>query len=197
MRDRDIRHALLNKVFADHMRDSDTLVVEELGLAYGQARVDVAVVNGRLHGFEIKSDADTLQRLPGQIAAYNSVFDRVTIVVGSKHLVSAMAMIPDWWGVKFVKRGIRGAVLFENVRSPSQNKEISFLDLASLLWREEALGVLESRGIANIKSKSKAALYGIIAAKIPLNDLRGDVRHALKVRVGWRSDTRLERCVGS
>ena len=60
MRDVDIRRALRTRV-----RDSDdmkeALVVDELGLCQGRARIDLAVVNSSLHGYEIKSERDTLR----------------------------------------------------------------------------------------------------------------------------------------
>ncbi len=65
MRDRDVRQALRRKVLRDHIGDSSTLVLDELGLRHGTCRVDIAVVNSLLHGYEIKSDADNLARLPG------------------------------------------------------------------------------------------------------------------------------------
>jgi hypothetical protein len=120
MRDIDVRQALWRKVLADHIRDPRTRVVSELGVAYGEARVDIAVVNGRLHGFEIKSDSGTLVRLPSQIEAYNRVFDRVTLVAGRKHIDGLTALIPDWWGVKIATSGIRNAVHFTDLRRASQ-----------------------------------------------------------------------------
>ena len=33
-----------------------TLIVEELGLCEGAVRIDVAAINGSIHGYEIKSD---------------------------------------------------------------------------------------------------------------------------------------------
>lgn len=197
MRDRDVREALRRKVLADHLRDANTLVVEELGLAHGEARVDIAVVNGRLHGFEIKSDADNLQRLPGQIAAYNAVFDRVTIVVGRKHLEGVDKLVPAWWGIKLAIAGERGAVHFEEIRPPRKNVKIQPLDLARLLWRGEALNLLEARGRARVRSKGREELYAVIASEVPLDELRGFVRAALKARANWRSDTPREPCGGS
>jgi hypothetical protein len=64
VRDRDVRQALHRKVLKEHHGDANTLVVDELGLRHGTCRVDIAVVNGFIHGYEIKSDADTLERLP-------------------------------------------------------------------------------------------------------------------------------------
>ena len=59
LKDNDIRVTLideLNRINAQH----DYRIIEELAVCDGEARVDVAVANGRLCGCEIKSDADTL-----------------------------------------------------------------------------------------------------------------------------------------
>ncbi len=60
--DSDIRAVLRSRLFLKHPDEADTVVIEELGLCRGQVRVDVAVVNGLLHGYEIKSDRDSLRR---------------------------------------------------------------------------------------------------------------------------------------
>ena len=100
MHDRELREALHHKLLKEHHGDTNTLVLDELGLRHGTCRVDIAVVNGYLHGYEIKSDADTLQRLPGQVSLYCAVLDRATLVVGEKHAEKAKAHLPDWWGVE-------------------------------------------------------------------------------------------------
>jgi hypothetical protein len=48
-------------------------MLDEFGLEHGEVRVDVAVINGELHGYEIKSERDTLERLPRQVKAYSAV----------------------------------------------------------------------------------------------------------------------------
>lgn len=67
-------------------------------LARGACRVDVCVINGHLHGYEIKSDVDTLRRLPLQQQFYSDVLDKATIVVGQRHLDHALETLPAWWG---------------------------------------------------------------------------------------------------
>lgn len=196
MRDRDVRFALRHKVLAEHLRDTDTLVVEELGLAHGAARVDIAVVNGSMHGFEIKSDADTLRRLPAQVDAYGAVLDRVTIVVGPKYALSVEHIVPAWWGVKLATAGGRGAIHFCELRAPKQNQNIDAFALAGMLWREEAIASLARRGMTRVKSKTRVELCRLIAGAVPLDELRAEVRDALKVRVGWRSDGRSEPYAG-
>ena len=76
------------------------MILNELGLRHGRCRVDVAVVNGSVHGNELKSDRDTLDRLSFQVQTYGKVLDRATLVVGERHAEKAIAMLPDWWGIK-------------------------------------------------------------------------------------------------
>ncbi|WP_197480754.1 sce7726 family protein [Rhodococcus sp. EPR-157] len=72
--------------------------------------MDVAVVNGALSGFELKSARDTLRRLPKQIEIYSRVLDHAVLVVADNHLDSAMSLVPDWWGVVSAQ-GSAGAVV--------------------------------------------------------------------------------------
>ena len=130
MRDRDIREALHRKVLKEHHGDTNTLVLNELGLRHGACRVDIAVVNGHLHGYEIKSDADTLERLPAQVTAYGAVLDRASLVVGEKYAEKAKALLPDWWGIRVATVGPRGAINFEAVQPIRTNPSIDPVALA-------------------------------------------------------------------
>lgn len=187
MRDRDVRKALHSKVLREHHGDTNTLVLDELGLRHGAVRVDVAVVNGYLHGFEIKSDSDTLERLPSQVAIYNAVLDRATLVVGEKHVEKARAHIPDWWGIKVVTAGPRGGIEFANVRTPKLNASIDAVALAELLWRPEAIEILRSLGAPDpLLRKPRAVLYKFLADNVELQELRSLIRQRLKARASWR-----------
>ncbi|HET7057847.1 MAG TPA: sce7726 family protein, partial [Nitrospiraceae bacterium] len=68
--DSDIRRVLRSKLLLKHADELDTVIIEELGLCRGQVRVDLSVVNGLLHGYEIKSDRDSLRRLRSQAELY-------------------------------------------------------------------------------------------------------------------------------
>jgi hypothetical protein len=80
VRDSDIRAALMTHVLATHFAEPGTLLRHELGICAGQRRVNVALINGEIAGWEIKSDEDTLTRLAGQVDAYGQVLDRATLV---------------------------------------------------------------------------------------------------------------------
>jgi hypothetical protein len=187
MRDRDVRKALHHKVLKEHHGDTNTLVLDELGLRHGTARVDVAVVNGYLHGFEIKSDSDTLDRLPAQVTIYNAVLDRATLVVGEKHVEKARVKIPDWWGIKVVTAGPRGGIEFDSVRLPKLNLSIDPVALAELLWRPEAVEILRGLGAPELLlRKPRAVLYKYLAEVVEIGELRGLIRQRLKARARWR-----------
>ncbi len=187
MRDRDVRQALKQKVLATHLRAPETLVIEELGIKFGTARVDVAVVNGLLHGYEIKSDSDNLARLPAQVAAYGSVFDRMTIIVGERYVTPVQGMVPEWWGVKLAVPGPRRAVHFADVRRSRQNLSVDSFALASFLWRDEALALLKKYGFTRITNKTRGELCMLLSASVELAVLKAEVRGILKLREGWRS----------
>ena len=89
----------------------DPVLIEELGLCQGRTRIDLATVGGVLHGYEIKSNRDRLSRLASQAETYSRVFDRVTLVVGTKHVKAGLRLVPRWWGVLLVRGGIEGALL--------------------------------------------------------------------------------------
>lgn len=159
---------------------------------HGAARVDVAVVNGVMHGYEIKSDRDTLLRLAGQIDAYNAVFDEITIVVGKSHLYDAINMVPDWWGIMIAKIVDGDSVIFNAIRLASENPKKNGVAIARLLWRNEALEILEQAGEAKgIRSKSRNVIYSKLSSIFDLEVLSEEVRRTICFRKDWRSDAPL------
>lgn len=190
MRDIDVRRALHKKVLREHRDEPDTLVLDELGLCNGDARVDVAVINGEIRGYEIKSEKDTLVRLPHQVEVYNSTLDRVVLVVFEGHLEKALPVIPTWWGVKTVRSGPRGAIHFEEIRRPLPNPAIDIRSLVTLLWKDEVLSELERMGqIRGLRNKPKRALYDRLADALSVDEIRCLVRRRLKERERWRRPT--------
>jgi hypothetical protein len=186
MRDLDVRRALHAKELARHRNDPGTLVIDELGLAWGTVRVDVAVVNGSIHGYEIKSDSDTLERLPAQAAIYARVLDRVTLVAG-RLLDPAAPLVPDWWGLCEATEE-EGGVTLRHVRPAKRNPGVDLEAVAMLLWRDEALAILEERGYANgLRSRPRRDLYRALVENLTPTQLRSRVRQALKTRTGWRA----------
>lgn len=186
MRDRDVREALRANLRAEHASDPSTVVIEELGLCERTSRIDVAVVNGSLNGFEIKSARDTLERLPAQARVYSSIFDTVTIVSDSHHLCGVRRLVPMWWGITKA-RLIGGRVELDPVRKARPNPHVDPYALAQLLWRDEALAALDTRNVSDgVRTKRREAIWLRLAETLTLPELGTLVRETLKTRRGWR-----------
>jgi hypothetical protein len=190
--DKIIRAALKGELERLHAGDDKLRIVEEFGIEHGAIRIDIAVVNGLLHGYEIKSDRDTLLRLPEQMDAYNSVFDQVTLVVGKQHLYDAINLVSDWWGITVAKFGSDGSVVLNRIREAGNNAEQRSISIARLLWRSEALQILEDAGKADgLRSKPRELIYERLCALFDLARLEEKVREILFFREDWRSDAPL------
>lgn len=186
MRDADIRHVLRKRLDDKYGGDAGTIIVEELGLCSGSVRADMAVVNGSLKGYEIKSERDTLDRLLAQAEVYNRVFDTVTIVVAGRHLKAAEALVPPWWGIDLATALGDSNVRIDTIRSESANPEIDPSALVQLLWRDEALALLTSRAAPLPRKKSRQNVWSCLVANLTLTELRAGVRASLKSRTRWR-----------
>src|SRR5690348_7241838 len=114
--DDEIRSALHRKKLKRMHACPDTLILDELGLAHASARIDIAVLNGCLHGFEIKSAVDKLSRLPLQLKLYEECLQKLTIVCAERHTTAKIA--PIWCGIIQATRGPRGAIDFNTTRRP-------------------------------------------------------------------------------
>lgn len=185
LRDHNVREALLEKLSTVH-QDDDTRIINELVVCGGQSRVDVAVVNGVLHGYEIKSESDTLIRLESQMADYNKVFERITIVAADGYVPKIKDIVPDWWGIIKVQNK-RGNVVLKQVKKGRKNPSLDALSLVQLLWKDEALDVLKEKGLhRGFLSKPRTVLFERLVEYIPLNELVTIVNRKLKSRTGWR-----------
>jgi len=187
MNDLQIRSNFHSKRLSRQHAASNTLVVDELGLKHGRCRADIAVVNGHLIGYEIKSDDDSLRRLGDQVETYNAVFDRAIIVVGPRFLKDVKRLVPRWWGIVASEEGRRGAIHFKTVRKAVANPSLDYLAVAQLLWRDEAAQELVKRGVdGRILNQKRSVLYRELVRVLGAGELRGAVRERLKNRKNWR-----------
>lgn len=192
MREETVRAAVAERVAALGAAHGDTLILHELSLCQAEARVDLAAVNGRLVGYEIKTAVDTLVRLPRQQEVYSRVLDRVWLVADGRHIDRAMVLIPDWWGVMRIADR-RGVCHLQVVRRSKLNPNVDPYSLVRLLWRDEVLGELEALGLsAKLTRAPRRVLWDELAGAVPsrlsLPQLQSNVRARLKSRGDWRAD---------
>jgi hypothetical protein len=138
--DKNVREKLLSRLSNDR---ENSYLLEEFDIERGTVRADVvSISNSMVHGYEIKSDSDTLLRLPKQVKYYNQVFSTVTLVVGSEHVVDALYLIPDWWGV-MVASNNNGSVKLNAIREGKVNENINYTTVADLLRKNELVDILK------------------------------------------------------
>lgn len=180
MNDRDVRKALKGQLLQEH--ESGTVMLEEMAIPVGATRIDVAVINGLLHGYEIKSEQDTLARLSEQSTAYDAVFERLTLVVAERHVRQAAELVPDWWGIRVARRK-SGRVIFRDLRMPTENPAMAAHALVSLLWKSEALRFLEELEDGTpVRTRSRKEIQRALVKKLRPQELCRRVRECLKAR---------------
>lgn len=187
--DADVRPVLRARVREAHARDPETVVFDELGVCRGQVRIDLAVVNGEFHGFEIKSDRDSLRRIERQVAVYNKVLDRATLVVGDRYLDAAAACVPSWWGILRIG-GPATAPRLSPVRKGRRNPSRDAYALVELLWLEHAIALLAARQLdRGIRGKPRRVVWDRVCEHLTIDEISSAVRAHLKETAGRRGSS--------
>lgn len=184
LKDADMRIQLiaeLNRINACH----NYRIIEELAVCDGEARVDVAVANGKLCGYEIKSDADTLDRLPLQQKCYNKTFDNISIVVGEKFESEIELHIPDYWGI-FIISEHKNGLKVKKKRIARINRHVDSAALLELLWKEEIIALLKTKEIKGISGKNRRILRQLVIENFSFKEIKDYTRETLKYRENWR-----------
>lgn len=190
--ERAIRDALRAHLQLSCSYDPAARIVDELSLCQGAARVDLAVVNGSIAGYEIKSAADTLDRLARQRAVYNRALEFVVLVCAETHIVAARRRVPAWWGLWIASADASGptpdvAMRFTELRQARPNPKLDVRATAELLWRDEAVALLRTHNRrVPPKSATRARVWDCLVRELTPEDLLAGVRCAIKVRSTWR-----------
>lgn len=186
MRDADIRAVLSHQLHARYGKEPGTEILNEFGVQHGVNRIDMAVVNGVMRGYEIKSAKDTLARLPAQSTMYATVFDYLTLVASPRHIDEAAQLLPDWWGIVQADATTSRAKFpakLKTVREARKNPEVDPQSTVALLWRDEAYAALIHRGLADgLKNATRIHLWEVLVANLSLAELQRVVREAICTR---------------
>lgn len=185
LRDTDIRLALAAAIGRQY-RDRDYLLVPEVDIICGiPGRIDALLVADRIWGFEIKSDLDTLRRLPRQLEAYGPVLERGTLVAAARHIEGVEKLLPSWWAI-WVAVERNGAVALDVHRAGRANPELSLHAVADFVSREELVRHLRTQGITGY---SKYSVYELRDQVVRLHSRREFLslaRWVMSSRGDWR-----------
>jgi len=130
----DIKSLTITELSKRGFLDSSSLLMNELTVGNFDRRVDLAFTNkDRLIAIEIKSEADSLQRLEGQIETYAQYFDKVIVVVAPKFVSKLKCSTPSWLGIWEISNdGLRVHRKGRYRNKVSKSNLIDFLDVVDL-----------------------------------------------------------------
>ncbi len=172
LHDKDIREPLFD--FLDDNFGKVRIIEEK---TMGKARADVLMVTGNaLYGIEIKSDADTYERLETQVKYYNLYFEYNIVCVGSKHAEHICEHVPEWWGIITVEEVNGKADLFYLRHAQMNPKAARSLRMfvkrdIKFLWRPELNHILAYYTKYKYSDKSKKFIQDFILEKADMNEL--------------------------
>lgn len=166
--DPDLRRALIARALAELGPDAAVLHEVALGTT---SRVDLVVVSSTLHAYEIKSDADSLRRLPLQADAISAAFPYATLLCAQRHVERAKDILPPWWGIA-IGRTEDGRVVCAEHRPARSNPTMDPNAASRLIWRTDALRLLERYQLDHgLWGATRPVLWDRIAAQVPLGDI--------------------------
>lgn len=137
LNDAQIRVALVERL----KRLQPRAIMEELRVHNGNAIADVVALHAEAHCYEIKGITDKIERLEIQGSYFNLVFRKITIVTTKNHLLKALKLAPDSWGVMLAVVQ-EGKIVFRRIRAAKINRDFNKEAAVQTLWKSEMLEVL-------------------------------------------------------
>ena len=189
LKDVDIRIAMLDYLHRSNP-GKGVRIISEFGICDGFSRADIAVAGKELCGYEIKSDADDLARLPFQVDFYGKTFDKAAIVVGKQYIDSIAKNVPWWWGIYYAERSAEGRVIIYEVRAGARNRNVDTMALLELLWRDELYTLLKQNSVKGISGKNRRILRQMALENINADVIKSYVLNTIKTRKNWRNVTK-------
>lgn len=168
---------------------TDGVYVDELPT--GSTRADVVHITAHfMHGYEVKGDRDTLQRVPNQLRCYAAAYDFVTFVVTEKHLPKLLPLLPVWVGVLVATEDS-----LRTHRPSAYNATVERAPIAALLLLEEVKQFLLALGLTGVSTLRGRDIAHLLRTnnRISVARLAQYVRDRLIARLPQRLLARAER----
>ena len=169
MKDRSVR-----RVIFDYLEENygKIRIFEESPIK--NSRCDFYTVTDRLTGYEIKSDADSYERLSGQIKDYDAFFDENYIVIGRMHRAHVAEKVPPYWGIICITDEEEGFIV-ETVRPAEKNPKMKRKNQLLKLWNREITSIARRRGCHIYYGKYKSFRAGELLKSIDNDTLKEDI----------------------
>lgn len=157
------------------------VIAEEFSVAGGASRLDVASLSDVLHGYEIKSERDTLTRLDHQVRRFSQVCQFLTVVVSTIHRSTVEDELPSWCGI-IVAVTVAGELLLVEERRARENPHWDAGQFVGLLWRDEAIALLDRVGVKCGTTWSRRVLAAALLKSIDKDHVSSLILESVKQR---------------
>jgi hypothetical protein len=177
-RDRDIRVAL-ERWLLSKQHNSPVRIIHEFPIPRPSARIDLALINGRISGYEIKSDVDSLTRLPSQLGSYGKIFEQLCVVTTPKKSRTVLENTPSWCGVLCYSDEGK----FKTLRKLKLNPNVDIECLLYSLSKKELLKIAATASLNYVKTKNlKSEIISEIINNASRRSIIKNCRYQLKNR---------------
>lgn len=177
-----LKAAIIDRLFDRAHIDDDAVLISEMTVANWSRRADVVLANGALWAFEVKSELDSLTRLPGQLDAFTTHFEKVCVVCAPRFETGARALLPEGVGLWVAQDDGR---LRERVRP--RYARLTKTAAVGLMKANELRALLSCNGFTGIADLPRSGLVER-AMQLPASDLASAARDAVKRRHRPRHD---------
>lgn len=171
-----LKAAVIDRLFDRAHIDDDAVLISEMTIANWSRRADVVLANGSLWAFEVKSELDSLTRLPGQLDAFTAHFEKVCVVCAPRFEKGAKALIPEGVGLWVAEDD---GNLRERVRP--RYTRLTKKAAVGLMKANELRSLLSCNGFTGITDVPRSGLVEL-ALQLPGSDLASAARDAVKRR---------------
>lgn len=177
-----LKAAIIDRLFDRAHIDDDAVLISEMTVANWSRRADVVLANGSLWAFEVKSELDSLTRLPGQLDAFTTHFEKVCVVCAPRFETGARALLPEGVGLWVAEDD---GSLRERVRP--RYTRLTKTAAVGLMKANELRALLSCNGFTGIAAVARSGLVEL-AMQLPASDLASAARDAVKRRHRPRHD---------
>jgi hypothetical protein len=171
-----MKAVVIDRLFSAGQLDADSVLISEMMVANWTRRADIVLANGKLCAFELKSEADRLTRLSGQLEAFSYHFEKFVVVVAARFEEQARALLGPGVGLWIMEQD---SSIKERIRPKAMTlaKEAAI----ALMTAAELRRLLSCNGCSGLKDAPRQRLESL-ALGFPASDLANAARDAVKRR---------------
>lgn len=183
----ELKSIIINNLISKELLCPNSLIINEFTVGDFTRRVDLALIkSNRMFAVEVKSNADSLIRLQGQVSKYLDYFDKVIVATAPKHTSKALEVTPPNVAVWEI-RGDK-VIIKRKGRIKEINSKKELLEMMTII---ELKKLNKKLNCSAPDQKRKSLELSLL--KAPVSKLREGVFDFIQARYKSRNDKFFEK----